>query len=76
MEALPALLCKEVKIVAATHISNVLGIVNPVEDLIEAAHSCNIPVLLDDAQGIVHQKVDVKALDCDFYAFSAHKIYG
>ena len=76
MEALPALLCKEVKIVAATHISNVLGIVNPVEDLIEAAHSCNIPVLLDGAQGIVHQKVDVKALDCDFYAFSAHKIYG
>ena len=76
MEALPALLGKEVKIVAATHISNVLGIVNPVEKLIEAAHSCNIPVLLDGAQGIVHQKVDVKALDCDFYAFSAHKIYG
>ena len=76
MEALPALLGKEVKIVAATHISNVLGIVNPVEDLIEAAHSCNIPVLLDGAQGIVHQKVDVQALDCDFYAFSAHKIYG
>ena len=76
MEALPALLCKEVKIVAATHISNVLGIVNPVEDLIKAAHSCNIPVLLDGAQGIVHQKVDVQALDCDFYAFSAHKIYG
>ena len=76
MEALPALLSKEVKIVAATHISNVLGIVNPVEKLIEAAHSCNIPVLLDGAQGIVHQKVDVKALDCDFYAFSAHKIYG
>ena len=53
-----------------------LGIVNPVEKLIEAAHSCNIPVLLDGAQGIVHQKVDVQALDCDFYAFSAHKIYG
>lgn len=73
---LDSLLTSEVKLVAASHISNVLGIVNPVERLIEAAHSRNIPVLVDGAQGIVHAKVDVQAMDCDFYAFSAHKIYG
>ena len=66
----------KVKIVAATHISNVLGLVNPVERIIKISHAYNVPVLLDGAQGIVHEKVDVQALDCDFYAFSAHKIYG
>lgn len=66
----------KVRIVAATHISNVLGIVNPVEKIISIAHSFGVPVLLDGAQGIVHEKVDVEALDCDFYAFSAHKIFG
>ncbi len=76
MPELEELLDERVKIVAAAHISNVLGLVNPVKELIEAAHKYNIPVLIDGAQGIVHSKVDVQALDCDFYAFSAHKIYG
>lgn len=70
------LLDERVKIVAATHISNVLGIINPVKELIEIAHRYGVPVLVDGAQGIVHSPVDVQELDCDFYAFSAHKIYG
>ena len=70
------LLDERVKIVAATHISNVLGIINPVKELIEIAHRYGVPVLVDGAQGIVHTRVDVQELDCDFYAFSAHKIYG
>lgn len=76
MEELEVLLDEKVKIVAAAHISNVLGIINPIEELITKAHAKGIPVLVDGAQGIVHAKVDVQALDCDFYAFSAHKIYG
>ncbi len=76
MEQLDELLDERVKIVAAAHISNVLGLVNPVKELIDKAHKFNIPVLIDGAQGIVHSKVDVQELDCDFYAFSAHKIYG
>lgn len=75
-DMLDSLLDGSVKIVAATHISNVLGIVNEVEALIEKAHAKGIPVLIDGAQGIVHEHVDVQALDCDFYVFSAHKIYG
>ncbi len=70
------LLDERVKIVAATHISNVLGIINPIKELIEIAHKHGVPVLVDGAQGIVHSHVDVQDLDCDFYAFSAHKIYG
>lgn len=70
------LLDERVKIVAATHISNVLGIINPVKELIEIVHRYGVPVLVDGAQGIVHSRVDVQELDCDFYAFSAHKIYG
>ena len=76
VEDLVPMLTERVKIVAATHISNVLGIINPIKELISVAHKCNIPVLIDGAQGIVHSKVDVQALDCDFYAFSAHKVYG
>lgn len=64
-----------VKIISAAHISNVLGIVNPVEELIKKAHSYGVPVHIDGAQGIVHSKVDVRALDCDFYSFSGHKMY-
>jgi len=64
-----------IKLVALAHISNVLGIVNPVREVIEIAHGHGVPVLLDGAQGIVHEKVDVQALDCDFYAFSGHKVY-
>ena len=64
-----------IRLLAVTHISNVLGIVNPVRDLIETAHRYKVPVLVDGAQGILHETVDVQALDCDFYAFSGHKIY-
>lgn len=75
MEAFKALLGKRVKIVAVEHISNVLGLVNPIGEVIALAHAQSIPVLVDGAQGIVHCKVDVQELDCDFYVFSGHKIY-
>ena len=64
-----------IKLVAITHISNVLGIINPVREIVRTSHRHGVPVLLDGAQGIVHAPVDVQALDCDFYAFSGHKIY-
>lgn len=76
MEMLDSLLDERVKIVAATHVSNVLGIVNDIREIIRKAHAMGIPVLIDGAQGILHERVDVQELDCDFYAFSAHKIYG
>lgn len=62
--------------VAVAHVSNVLGTVNPVAEMISEAHSHGVPVLIDGAQAVAHQRVDVKALDCDFYAFSSHKMYG
>jgi cysteine desulfurase/selenocysteine lyase len=76
MEAYRALLGPRTRMVAVTHMSNVLGTVNPVKDIIAAAHALDIPVLLDGAQGIVHQSVDVQDLDVDFYVFSGHKLYG
>ena len=75
VEKLPDLLTDRTKIVSISHISNVLGILNPVKDIINICHSRGIPVLVDGAQGIVHCKVDVQDLDCDFYAFSGHKLY-
>ncbi len=63
------------KIICVTHISNVLGIINPIKEIVRIAHKKGVPVLVDGAQGIVHQKLDVKDLDCDFYAFSGHKLY-
>lgn len=75
-EEFQALLTPKVKLVAITHVSNVLGTVNPVGDMIQKAHAAGIPVLVDGAQSVPHLKVDVQALDADFYAFSAHKIYG
>ena len=75
VEKLPDLLTYRTKIVAISHISNVLGVLNPVKDIINICHSRGIPVLVDGAQGIVHCKVDVQDLDCDFYAFSGHKLY-
>ena len=75
VEKLSGLLTDRTKIVAISHISNVLGIINPVKDIIKICHSKGIPVLVDGAQGIVHCKVDVQDLDCDFYAFSGHKLY-
>ena len=70
------ILSAKTKIVAITQVSNALGIILPVDKIIRAAHSLNIPVLIDGAQGIQHGITDVKALDCDFYVFSGHKIYG
>jgi cysteine desulfurase/selenocysteine lyase len=76
MEAYANLLTDKTKIVAVNHVSNALGTINPVKQIIDQAHQKNIPVLIDGAQSIPHLKVDVKALDCDFYAFSAHKMMG
>ena len=75
VEKLSGLLTDRTKIVTISHISNVLGIINPVKDIINICHSKGVPVLVDGAQGIVHCKVDVQDLDCDFYAFSGHKLY-
>ncbi len=71
-----ALLNDKTRLVAVVHMSNALGTINPVENIIAAAHAKNIPVLLDGAQAIPHRAVDVQALDCDFYVFSGHKLYG
>jgi cysteine desulfurase/selenocysteine lyase len=76
MEAYFDLLGPRTRMVALTHMSNVLGTINPAKAIIEAAHSAGVPVLLDGAQGIVHLEVDVQDLDVDFYAFSGHKLYG
>ena len=65
----------KVRLLCVAHISNVLGIVNPVEEIVAKCHEYGCAVLVDGAQGIVHQKVDVSAIDCDFYAFSGHKLY-
>ena len=75
VEKLDELLSERTRIVAVTHISNVLGLVNPVEEIIDKCHSAGVPVLVDGAQGIVHCQVDVQDLDCDFYVFSGHKMY-
>ena len=75
VEMLDELITEKTRIVACTHISNVLGIINPVKSIIQKCHSKGVPVLVDGAQGIVHSKVDVQDLDCDFYVFSGHKMY-
>ena len=75
MDILDEILSDKTRIMAVTHISNVLGLMNPVKEIIEKCHSLGIPVLVDGAQGIVHSKVDVQDLDCDFYVFSGHKMY-
>jgi cysteine desulfurase/selenocysteine lyase len=62
--------------VAVSHVSNALGTVNPVREIVELAHARGVPVLVDGAQAVPHQRVDVRALGCDFYAFSAHKLFG
>jgi cysteine desulfurase/selenocysteine lyase len=76
MDFLKKALNPKVKILAVTHISNVLGTINPVKEVVKLAHEKGIPVVVDGAQGIVHANVDVQDLDADFYAFSGHKIYG
>ncbi|WP_289733880.1 cysteine desulfurase [Paramuribaculum intestinale] len=76
LDAFRSMLNERTRIVAVTHVSNVLGTVNPVAEMIAEAHKAGAAVLVDGAQAIAHTKVDVKALDADFYAFSSHKMYG
>ena len=76
LSALPALLTAKTKLVSVAHVSNVLGTVNPVEQIIQMAHEHGIPVLVDGAQSAPHMQIDVQAMDCDFFAFSGHKMYG
>jgi cysteine desulfurase / selenocysteine lyase len=75
MDELRSLLNPKTRIVAVTQISNVLGIVNPIKEIVRICHSSGCPVLIDGAQGIVHEAIDVQDVDCDFYAFSGHKLY-
>ena len=75
VDKLDELITSRTRILAVTHISNVLGIINPVKEVIEKCHSKGVVVLVDGAQGVVHCKVDVQDLDCDFYVFSGHKMY-
>lgn len=76
MDAFASMLNEKTKLVSIMHVSNVLGTINPVEEIIRLAHAKNVPVMIDGAQAIAHTEVDVQALDVDFYVFSAHKIYG
>ncbi len=75
-ELLTALISDRTRIIAVTHVSNTLGTVNPVKEIIRVAHSHNVPVLIDGAQSVPHISIDVQDLDCDFFVFSGHKIYG
>ena len=75
LDKLEELITSRTKLLAVAHISNVLGIINPIEDIISKCHSRGVAVLVDGAQGIVHCPVDVQKLDCDFYVFSGHKMY-
>lgn len=75
MDEFKKLVTDKTKLVAVTHVSNALGTINPVGEIIQYAHSKGVAVLIDGAQSIPHMKVDVQALDCDFYVFSGHKIY-
>ena len=76
LDQLESLITPQTKIISVAHVSNVLGTVNPVEDIIKTAHAHGIPVLVDGAQSAPHFQVDVQAMDCDFFAFSGHKMYG
>ncbi|MEI6821989.1 MAG: cysteine desulfurase [Bacteroidota bacterium] len=75
LDAFEKLISAKTKIVAITHVSNALGTINPIKDIIKTSHDNGIPVMIDGAQGIAHSKVDVQDLDCDFYCFSGHKMY-
>lgn len=76
IEAYKNLFNEKTKIVSVTQVSNVLGTVNPIKEMIRIAHEHNVPILIDGAQSAPHFKVDVQALDCDFFVFSGHKVYG
>ncbi|MDR1562415.1 MAG: SufS family cysteine desulfurase [Dysgonamonadaceae bacterium] len=73
---LKKLITNKTKLVSITHVSNVLGTVNPIEEIVNIAHKYNIPVMIDAAQSIQHQEIDVQAINCDFLVFSSHKMYG
>ena len=75
LDQLPGMINEKTKIISLTHVSNSLGTINPVKEIIELAHSHNIPVILDGCQSIQHEKIDVQDLDCDFFVFSGHKLY-
>ena len=70
------LLNHRTRLVAVSHVSNALGTINPVREIVKTAHGWNVPVLIDGAQAVPHMKVDVRNLDCDFYVFSGHKVFG
>ena len=76
LDNVEAYLTEKTKLLSIAHVSNVLGTVNPVEQIIKIAHEHGIPVLVDGAQSAPHMKIDVQAMDCDFFAFSGHKMYG
>ena len=76
LEAFKGLLSARTKLVSVAHVSNVLGTIQPIEEIIRLAHAKNVPVCIDGAQSVPHMHVDVQALDCDFMAFSGHKMYG
>ena len=76
LEAFQRLLGPRTRVVAVSHMSNVLGTINPVQDIARMAHEAGALVLIDGCQGVVHKPIDVKAIDCDFYVFSGHKLYG
>ncbi|UYU33475.1 cysteine desulfurase SufS [Siccibacter colletis] len=76
LEVLPSLIDERTRLLAVSHVSNVLGVENPVRDIITTAHAAGVKVLVDGAQAVMHHAVDVQALGCDFYLFSAHKLYG
>ena len=76
LDLLEPMITEKTKIISIAHVSNVLGTVNPIEDIIKIAHGHGIPVLVDGAQSTPHFKVDVQLMDCDFFAFSGHKMYG
>jgi len=76
LEEFEKLLGPRTRFVSVTHVSNALGTVNPVREMVQAAHRWNVPVLVDGAQAAPHLKIDVQELDCDFYAFSSHKVFG
>ena len=76
LSTLNASLSTKTKLVSITHVSNVLGTINPIADIVRVAHEHGVPVMVDGAQAAPHFRVDVQALDCDFYAFSGHKMYG
>jgi cysteine desulfurase/selenocysteine lyase len=76
LEEYEKLLSERTKIVALVQVSNALGTINPIRQMIETAHSHGVPVLVDGAQAVPHLSVDVRELDCDFFVFSAHKVYG